>query len=134
MSGDAATALREAVHARLAGDAALAALLGGGGVHDTAPRGAAFPWIAVGAWRMRPLSEGGLCEHRFDLAVRSRAAGRKEAEAIAARIEALLDDAALVPAGHRLDALHVVERVTMPGRDGRSFEATASFRAVTEPI
>lgn len=134
MSGDAATALRETVHVRLAGDAALAALLGDGGVHDTAPRGAAFPWVAVGSWRLRPLGEGGLCEHRFDLAARSRAGGRKEAEAIAARIETLLDSAALAPAGHRLDALYFVERATMPARDGRSFEATVSFRAVTEPV
>ncbi len=133
---DAGFALQQAVYACLAGDAALAVLLGEGAVHDIAPRAAALPLVAVGDWAVGPVpaDTGPLHEHRFDLVVRSRAAGRREAQAIAARLEALLDGAPLAPAGHRLVDIATRGRITRLARDGRTIEATVSFRAVSEPL
>lgn len=133
MSAD--TALQAALVARLSEDAALLALLGGLRVHDGPPRGAATPYVALGAWRLRPLdaSEAPASEHRFEIAVVSRAGGRGEAVAIAGRVAALLDAAPPEPEGHRLVNLRLVERAAGEGRDRRSFEAVLTFRAVTEP-
>lgn len=133
---EAGFALQQAVHTCLAGDGALAALLGEGAVHDVAPRAAALPLVAVGEWSVvsLPAAGGPLHEHRFDLVVRSRAAGRREAQAIAARVEELLDGAALAPAGHRLVDLAARGRLTRLARDGRTIEASIAFRAVSEPL
>ncbi len=76
---------------------------------------------------------GPVREHVFTLAVRSRAGGRKEAQAIAGCIEAVLHTASLPLDGHRLVTLTLVERTSAEGRDRRSFEADLTFRALTEP-
>jgi hypothetical protein len=133
---DPAFALQAAIHARLAGDAALTALVGAGRIHDGPPRAAALPFVAFGRWRVRPLdSAGGTAhEHRLELVVRSVAGGRREASEITERAVAALSETALAPDGHRVVSLALVERTSGEGRDRRSFEAVAVLRVVTEPV
>lgn len=127
--------LQAAIHARLAADAALAGLLGGARVHDTPPRAAAIPYVALGAWATRPFdtAEAAASEHRFEIRVVSRQGGRREATAIAERVAAVLEATPPLPAGHRLANLRLVARTVGEGGDGRSFAAVMVFRAVTEP-
>ena len=133
---DPAFALQAAIHARLAGDAALTALVGAGRVHDGPPRAAALPFVTFGRWRVRPLDsvDGAAHEHRLELLVRSGAGGRREASAIAERAVAALAEAPLSPDGHRVVSLSLTERSSGEARDRRSFEAVAVLRVVTEPV
>ncbi|MQT12323.1 DUF3168 domain-containing protein [Segnochrobactrum spirostomi] len=132
---DAGFALQAAVHAALAADADLGALVPLGRLYDAPVRGAEHPFVAFGSWRTTVLDadEAPVRAHVFTLAVRSRAGGRKEAQAIAGRIEAVLHTASLPLDGHRLVNLTLVERTSAEGRDRRSFEADLTFRALTEP-
>lgn len=133
---DPAFALQAATHARLAGDAALTALVGAGRIHDGPPRAAALPFVAFGRWRVRPLDGAGgtAHEHRLEILVRSGAGGRREASEIADRVVAALSGTALAPEGHRVVSLSLIERTSGEARDRRSFEAVAVLRIVTEPV
>jgi hypothetical protein len=132
---DPAWALQQAAHALLAGDATLAALLGGAKIYDEVPRNAAAPYVHLGEAELRDWStatEAG-AEVLFSLVVFSEAAGRKEALTVTERVRVLLHDAALVPDGHRLVQLrHVATSTEREARDGR--RAVLRFRAVTEPL
>jgi hypothetical protein len=132
---DAALQLRRAVHAQLAADAALAAQLGGPRIHDEAPRGEAGPQVVFERWEAEDASvpERRMTRHGFDLAIwTGEGGGSARALAIAARIEALLDDAALNLTGHRLAFLYW--QASFAGRDAqsRSPKLTMSFTALTE--
>jgi len=131
---DAAIALQAAIHAALAGDAALVALLGGARVHDRAPRGATHPFLAFGPASDRRLDGDlpPLREHRLALDIHSTAQGRAEAAGIADRTEAVLAGAALSLDGHRLVSLSLVDRAFRDAPDRRSMVASLRFRAVTE--
>ncbi|WP_020179066.1 DUF3168 domain-containing protein [Methylopila sp. M107] len=134
MSG-AATALRKAVRARLASDAALSALLGGPKVHDEPPRALPPPYVALGDCESRDVSgdDTPAEEHALLVEVWSREGGLSETLKISARIVVLLDGASLTLAGFRLaslgwvftDAGHVAEQAFR--------RATLKFRALTEP-
>lgn len=130
-------ALQAAIHARLAADTTLAGLLGTGArIHDRAPRGAPVPFVALGETRLSVIGAGGGPIHEQTLVLRiiSRADGRREAAAIADRIDALLDGADLAPEGHRLVSLRLVERAVGESRDRRFVEGQLRLRAVTEPL
>lgn len=130
----AALALRRAVHAHLAADAALAALLGGPKVFDEPPADAALPWAVLAGIESRDagaVAHGGE-EHRFALDVWSGAAGLSEALTVAARI-ARLEDAGLAPEGVHLVGISWLGTDARRSPDGRHRIASIRFRAVTEP-
>lgn len=92
-----ALALRAAIHAALVTDAALVALLGAPRIHDVPPGDADFPFVTLGEAVVADWStatEAGT-EQALTLHVFSRSGGRAEAFAIAARLQAVLHDAAL---------------------------------------
>ena len=127
-------ALRKAVRLRLAGDAALVALLGGPKVYDTAPRDALTPYVTFGEALARDLSTSvypGL-EHILTLHVWSTQGGAREGLTIADRVIALLDDAALTLDAHRLVNLRFTSLETVHEDVGRFVRVTLKFRAVTE--
>lgn len=131
----AANILLAALHARLAGDAALMALTGGQVPADRLLDRTPLPLIVFGEMETRDWStatEAG-AEHLFSLAVWSQAEGRREVEAIADRIKFLLHDAAFALPGVALVSL--LYRATRTRREPKSkrFAAELSFRAVTEP-
>lgn len=130
-------ALQAAIHACLAADTTLAGMLGTGTrIHDRPPRGAPVPFVALGETRLSRIGAGGGTIHEQSLVIRivSRADGRREAAAIADRIDGLLDAADLAPDGQRLVSLRLVERVVSESRDRRFVEGQLRFRAVTEPL
>lgn len=130
----AARALQEAVFAMLAGDAALAALLGGARVYDGAPRNAEAPYVHLGEMNARDWStatEAG-AEIALEVVAWSREPGRAETLAIAERVRALLHDAALTLVGWRLVNLRHVATETARVAKPQGRRATVRFRAVVE--
>ncbi|MFG1207775.1 DUF3168 domain-containing protein [Xanthobacter flavus] len=131
-----ALALRAAIHAALVTDAALVALLGAPRIHDVPPGDADFPFVTLGEAVVADWStatEAGT-EQALTLHVFSRSGGRAEAFAIAARLQAVLHDAALALEGHRLANLRAITAEVRRESDGRTFHALVRFRAVTEPV
>ncbi|MFS8039223.1 DUF3168 domain-containing protein [Xanthobacter sp. AM11] len=130
-----ALALRAAIHAALAADAPLGALLGGARIFDVPPADAAFPFVALGEAVVADWStatEAGT-EHALTLHAFSRSGGRAEAFALAAAVQEALHDAPLALAGHRLANLRATTAEVRREADGRTFHALVRFRAVTEP-
>ena len=130
----AAAALHAAIHDTLAADIALTGLVGPDAVFDRAPPRAAFPYITFGPTAAYDWSTGtdrgdG---HLLTLHIWSEAHGRKQALAIAERVTALLDDAHLVLAGHRLVLLRFADLDAGYDAALRGFRATLRFEALTE--
>lgn len=132
----AANALLAAIHMRLSGDAALTILIGPDGVRDRLLSRPILPCIVFGEMETRDYStatEAGE-EHWLVVEVWSQAEGRREAEALAERVRALLHDAPLVLAGHALVSLMHARTRTRRQPGARLFMAELCFRAVTEAV
>jgi hypothetical protein len=127
-------ALRRAMLAALAADAALTALLGGAHVYDEAPPGAPTPRIAFADVQARDWSaqSSAGAEQMLALTVWSSSRGMREALDIADRIVAVLDQAPLALAGHHLVDLRFVSLATKREQNGRYARADVRFRATTE--
>lgn len=130
----AAIELQKAVFARLAGDAALAALLGGPKIYDHAPAGVAFPYLTFGRISVFDWSvdEGAGAELFFSLHAWSKARGKSEALAIVERARALLHEAGLELDGYGLVNLRAERADTSFVDDIDTHHARLSFRAVVE--
>ncbi len=125
-------ALRAALRARLAADAALLALLDGPRIWDEPPRGEEPPFVTFGEASARDWPPGG---HRHGLALIawSRQGGDAETLAVLDRLEALCADAPLVLDGHRLVLLAVAGTdVPRPDKAGLR-RAVLRLSALTEP-
>jgi hypothetical protein len=128
-------ALRAGLIARLSGDAALAALLGGKvRLHDEPPRGSLPVYALFGEAEILDDSVDGAERHRHShaIAVIAKPGSVRTALDAAARMAALLTDAALPLQGCRLVTLRV--RAIKATRDARTGEAraTLTLEAVTE--
>lgn len=130
----AANLLLQAIHARLSGDAGLAALLAPDGLRDRLSAQPDLPAVVFGAFETRDHStatEAGE-EHFLTLEVWSEAAGRRQVHEIAARLDQLLDDAALALDGASLVSLLRIGLISRRDAKTRFFVAELTFRAVTE--
>lgn len=130
----AAEALQEAVFLALSTDGALSTLLGGPKVFDGAPRNAEAPYVHLGEMEARDWStatEAGT-EIRFAVVAWSRLPGRSEGLSIAARVVALLHDAALDLDGWRLVNLRHVATETARVEKPEGRRTVVRFRAVVE--
>ncbi|KQQ58605.1 MULTISPECIES: DUF3168 domain-containing protein [Rhizobium/Agrobacterium group] len=131
----AANALLQAIHARLASDAALVAMVGDRGIVDRLLPRPVLPCVVFGDMESRQLSADTPPgeEHLLTIEVWSAAGGRKMAQDIALRVLTLLDDAPLVLSGN-------IALVSLFYRSSRSVRETKSkpflteirFRAITE--
>jgi hypothetical protein len=133
MSG-AALELQRTVFDALAADAELIALLGGPHVFDGAPRNAEAPYVHLGEVNARDWStatDAGM-EVSFAVVAWSRQPGRSEALAIAARVEAVLHEAALDPDDFRLVNLRHVATETARNDKPEGRRAVVRFRAAVE--
>lgn len=130
----AAAALQKAIFERLAGDAALTALIGDGGVGDHLQTGSRRPGLWIASLESRDASTASEAgeEHLVTLEVRAGEGGNRAAQEIAARVRVLLDDAELVLDGFAFVSLF--HRRTWIGRDAKAKGHIAEmvFRAVTE--
>ncbi|MCJ8517305.1 hypothetical protein ABID21_000044 [Pseudorhizobium tarimense] len=129
----AANALLAAIHARLSGDATLAALIGAGGILDRLLPRPVLPCIVVGGMETRDYSTATEAGEEHPLTLRcGRSPGRREAEEISGWVRALLQDAALVLDGQVLVSLaHERTRTRRQARMGY-FTTGLRFREVTE--
>ena len=127
--------LQQAVHATLAADTAVLALLGGARVYDDVPRGAVFPYLSLAAFTARDWATGTEPGTEISFAVHawSRGAGHKGPNLIAEAVRAVLHDQALTLADHRLVNLRHDSLETRRERDGDTYRVIARFRAVLEP-
>ncbi len=128
--------LQQAVHATLAADTAILALLGGARVYDDIPRGAAFPYVSLAAFTARDWATGTEpgTEIAFTVHAWSRGAGHKGPHLISEAVRAALHDQALTLADHRLVNLRHDSSETRRERDGDTYRVISRFRAVVEPM
>lgn len=128
-------ALRAAILERLAPDPALAGLMGGAlRLHDEAPRAAEPIYAVYGDAVARDWSCDGGRGHEQEaaLVVYAKPGSARSALLAAERIAALLDDAALALAGHRLVNLRVTAIESARDEKTGLARATLRLRAVTE--
>lgn len=126
-----ANALQAAIHAELAGDVTLTAMIGVDAVFDRRGSGKPMPYLVLSEIVTRDFAPG-LEEHEVRIEAWSDAGGRKQSQDIAARVKALLDAASLSPAGFSL--VNLVYRSTRARRgvNTKAQVAEMVFRAVTE--
>lgn len=128
--------LQAAIFAALSADANVQTALGNPArLYDSVPRKPVFPYATLGGatetnWDTK--TEKGR-EHRFTLAVWSRASGHKEAKDIAAVLIDALDSASLTLTGETLVNLRFEDATHTRESDGITFRTTLRYRAVTEP-
>ena len=128
-------ALRAAILARLAPDAALAASMGGSvRLHDEPPRGAEPVYAVFGKAEVKDWSSDGSRGHEQHAAivVYAKAGSALSGLQAAERIAELLDDASLPLLGHRLVALRVVAFAADRDETSNLARATVHLRAITE--
>jgi hypothetical protein len=131
----AAWALQKAIHAQLAVDTGLLALLGSARIFDDVPRGSPFPYITFAAMSERDWSTGSEAgsEHIVALNIWSSAAGRHEVDAIASAVRSALHDQTLTLTDHRLINMRHETTDLRREADGESYRAVVRLRGVTEP-
>jgi hypothetical protein len=132
---DADLALQKAIYARLAGDAALADLVGAR-IYDNVPGDAGYPYLTLGEAAVDDWSDGEAAgaEHRLVFNAYTRGGGRAEAKTVMGAVNAAIHDANLALDGHHLVNLRFVATETRREADGATWRGTIRFRAVTERI
>ncbi len=132
----AANEMLTAIHGRLTEDAELLGLIGEDGVRDRLVTGRKLPSVLIGEVISNDYStstERGE-EHLFSLEVWIDAGGRKQAQLVASRLHALLQDAALDLGPHHLVSLLHVRTQSRREPKTKLYVAELRFRAVTEPV
>lgn len=129
-------ALQEAMRAALLAHAPLTLLLGGGHVYEEMPRGAPPSYVSFETIETRDWSvaDAKAHEHFVTFAAKTNNRSRKLAQDILQEIEAVLDNAGLTLAGHRLVSLRLIFWSVVREKNGENYGATLRFRAATEPL
>lgn len=130
----AANALMLAIHARLSTDAGLLAMLGPDGIRDRLLPRPALPCIVYGRLDTSDLStdtEPGE-EHKLTIEVWSDGEGRRQAQEIGDRVEAILENGNLTLDGATLVSLFRTGTLSRREPKTRYFLSELRFRAVTE--
>lgn len=125
---------QKAVHAALAGDAALIARLGGARIHDHAPAHVDFPYVTFGRFSLADHStstEAGE-EHLLTLHVWSQARGKREVFEIADCVRRALDDRPLALAGPILALIRFEALDVRYDESADAHRGALRFRALTE--
>ncbi|MFN3744472.1 MAG: DUF3168 domain-containing protein [Hyphomicrobiaceae bacterium] len=127
--------LQQAVHAKLAADAVVLALLGSARIYDDVPQGATFPYLSLAGFTARDWATGTEpgAEVIFTINAWSRGAGHREAHLLAGAVRAALHDATLTLTSHHLVNLRHEASETRRARDGDTYRISSRFRAVLEP-
>lgn len=134
MSYGVAAALQEGVYQRLAGDPALAALVGAA-IYDVVPSGTVpGTYVSLGPEDVRDRSDatGGGAEHRFTVSVVTDAAGFQTAKNAAAAISDALIGAPIALARGRLVGLDFLRARARRVQKGDVRRIDLTFRARVE--
>jgi hypothetical protein len=130
----AAADLQEVLFEALAGDEALAGLLGGTKIFDHAPADARFPYVTLGRTSLYDWStstERGV-EQLLTLHIWSKAKGKKEIFGIMDQVKQRLDDAELALETHHLVSLRFDYGEARYDEDVAVHHGLLRFRAVME--
>ena len=127
--------LQKAIHAALAGDAAVLALLGEVRLYDHAPANVPFPYITFGRTSVYDWSTGteSGTEQLVSLHVWSKGKGRRETLEIMEAVSARLHEADLALDGHALVSLRLEFSDVAYDKDLAVQHGLLRFRALTEP-
>lgn len=135
MSGVLSEALQTAIYQRLAGDGAVAALVGDA-IYDVVPTGAlpeAYVTLGPEEVRDRSDSSGGGAEHRFVVSVLTGASGFVRGKQIAAAVgDALLNGGLTLSRGRLVGLWFERASARRTGRAGRIRRIDLRFRARVE--
>ncbi|MCX7888565.1 MAG: DUF3168 domain-containing protein [Rhodobacteraceae bacterium] len=134
MSYGPSSALQAAIYQRLTGDAALAALVGGG-IYDSVPPGdTTGTYVAIGAEEVRDASTktGRGAVHELSVTVVTDEAGFTAAKTVAGAVSDALTGASLVLARGRLVGIWFLRAVARRDGDGTRRRIDLVFRARTE--
>lgn len=133
---DARQTLMAALYAILMDDDALGTVLAGDKVYDHPPRSVALPFVSFGDWESRALDgdEKPSMEHRFEVMVHSRQAGRREASDIGAQVVTLVEGAAPSVPGLAVGAIRHRDTAVGATRDRRAYRVRLRFAAITQEI
>lgn len=129
-------ALKQAIVARLAADAALLSLIRAPKVHAEPPRHPTYPFLAFVAAEARENGTSSDDGHVIDLtlAAFTRGTGSGEGAGIAEAVRLALATPGLAPADHRLVNLIVRSVEPVAQKDGETWRTLVRLRAVTEVI
>lgn len=127
-------AVQKAIHATLAADVALRALIGDPPrVFDAAPKSGPFPFVVFGDARETKIPGADtLIEHELRLHVHSRYEGRREVKDIVTALLSALDDAPLTLDGYALISLRASFSDIVHRQESDTHQGVIRFRAVTE--
>jgi len=131
----AALELQKAIVARLSGDAALTALLGGAKVYDHAPADVAFPYVTLGRASLFDWStdtDTG-SEQIFTLHVWSKRPGKRETLRVMEAVRVALDGALPPLDGHRLVLLRLEDADIRYEEAEAVYHGLMRLRALIEP-
>lgn len=128
--------LQQAIYDALINNADLLTLLGGGKIYDLVPRHTKPPYITLGITRQQDWStstESGH-EHLFTLHIWASNQGRKQADEIQAKAEAVIEAAPLSMTDHIL--VNLVYQFSQIRRDpdGETMHGITRYRVTTEPL
>ncbi|AZU04598.1 hypothetical protein X907_2075 [Glycocaulis alkaliphilus] len=134
----AAKALQAAILAHLAADAGVQEQLGNPPrIHDRAPAGAAYPYVALGRGESRPLDgdSAPLSEHRLTLHVWTRRHDFGQVKSITGAIASALHNAQFaLPDGWRLVLCRCVYTDHFEGADERAVHGLVRIRALVQTV
>lgn len=131
----AAVELQKAIFAALKDDDEITAVVGNR-IHDHAPANVRFPYLTFGSTSSFDWSTGTEIgtEHLFSIHVWSRAKGKSETLELMGRVETLLRDTELSPAGHHLVNLTPDFAESRFDEELSLYRGLLRYRAVTEPL
>lgn len=134
----AGAALQAGLLAHLAADAGVQEQLGNPPrIHDRAPAGAAYPYVALGRAESRPLDgdDTTFSEHRLTLHVWTRRHDFAEVKAITGAVAAALHNAQFtLPDGYRLVLCRCVYTDHFEGADERAVHGLVRIRALVQAV
>lgn len=137
MSSDTFWHLQAALHAHLAQNTVLCALLAAGAdsICDAVPRAAAFPYIVIGAMQAHP--EDTQAHKAYDVGLTlhcySRGEGQREVKRILSALSGAMQNGALNVAGHLLVLCRETGSTAAIEADGETRHGIAEYRLIVEP-
>lgn len=126
--------LEDAIFDKLAADITLVNMLGGKRIYGSPPRNSALPYVTVATTFSRDWSTGTERgeEHRILVTVWTAIKKRDQQQALLARLDTLLNDAALTLTDHHLINLRVERQELRSNRRHHLLQGVLQLRATTE--
>lgn len=136
MTAETLLQVQAAVYTRVSGDSGITSLLAqAGAVYDHVPAAAAFPYIVIADMAALPMETQQFSGSTVTMAIEtySRAAGKAEAQRIAAALDTALHHAAFTITGHHLVSCRITATQIAQVFDATTWQCRQIVEIVTEP-